>query len=74
MAVDTADRLLPSAATACIGYDAWGRVVTVPTGVTATAAQGAASVSYYAHDLVRSLTQGGTTRTYGLDPSKFHMD
>jgi RHS repeat-associated protein len=69
VAVDAADRLLDSGSAAGIGYDAWGRVVSVPAGLTSTGAAGAAAVTYYAHDLVRSLSQGGVTRTWGLDPA-----
>jgi RHS repeat-associated protein len=38
--------------------------------LTATPTAGAATVTYHANDLVRSLSQAGTTRTWSLDPAQ----
>jgi RHS repeat-associated protein len=45
-------------------YDALGRTTTVPA---ADAGGTAVTAAYYANDLVRSLTQGGVTKTWALD-------
>ncbi|TQS42778.1 RHS repeat-associated core domain-containing protein [Cryptosporangium phraense] len=59
---DTADRTTSTGYT----YDALGRTSTVPSADTANSA-GDLTVSYYTNDLVRALTQAGTTTTYALD-------
>ena len=66
---DAADRLNAiNGSSTGISYDAYGRMLTVPAGVTASGA--ASAMSYYANDFVRSLDTGaGQTRTYGLDPA-----
>jgi RHS repeat-associated protein len=59
---DEADRI----SNAGYQYDELGRTLTVP----ATDAGGNdLTVQYYANDLARSITQGGTTTTSGLDPA-----
>ncbi|MBN6052596.1 DNRLRE domain-containing protein [Nonomuraea sp. RK-328] len=59
---DTADRITDAGYT----YDAFGRTTTVPaTDVTGGADL---TVGYHANEMVASLTQNGTTKTYGLDP------
>ena len=66
---DAADRLLASGSGVGVVYDAWGRTTTLPAGLTSTPVAGDASSTYYVNDLVRSLTQGGGTRTWMLDPA-----
>jgi len=44
-----------------IAYDAFGRTTTSP------ASGGNVTIGYYVGDLVRSQTQAGLTRTWGLD-------
>jgi RHS repeat-associated protein len=59
---DAADRLIGTG----YDYDAFGRTQGVPatdTGGNAIAA------TYYANDLVRTLSQNGVSRTWSLDPS-----
>jgi RHS repeat-associated protein len=59
---DEADRITDTG----FDYDAFGRTLTVP----AASAGGAQLTStYYATDLVKSLSQDGTTRAYTLDPA-----
>lgn len=59
---DSADRITDSG----YSYDAFGRTTALPAG---SAANGAAvTVGYYAGDMVRSLTQASTTKTFTLDP------
>lgn len=60
---DTADRLTDNG----IAYDPFGRITTVamPAGATVTSA-------YYVNDLARSITSGGQTRTWTLDPARRH--
>jgi RHS repeat-associated protein len=70
LSYDVADRLLPVGAAAGTGYDTWGRVITQPGGLTATPTAGAATVTYHVNDLVASLVQDGTTRTWTLDPAQ----
>jgi RHS repeat-associated protein len=77
---DAADRMLASGVAAGTGYDAWGRITTLPAGLTSTPVAGDAGASYYANDLVRSVSQlvldaeGAPTttsgvRTWTLDPA-----
>jgi RHS repeat-associated protein len=66
---DAADRLLASGSGVGVVYDAWGRTTTLPAGLTSTPVAGDASSTYYVNDLVRSLAQGGGTRTWVLDPA-----
>jgi RHS repeat-associated protein len=70
LSCDVADRLLPVGAAAGTGYDAWGRVTSQPGGLTASPTAGAATVTYHANDLVASLSQAGTTRSWSLDPAQ----
>jgi RHS repeat-associated protein len=59
---DAADRITNSG----FQYDAFGRTLTVP----GTDAYGAdLTATYYADDLAHSITQGGTTTTFGRDPN-----
>lgn len=60
---DAADRITDSG----YAYDAFGRITAVPA---ADAGGTALSASYYTSDVVRSLTQAGTTRTWTLDPNR----
>jgi RHS repeat-associated protein len=63
---DGADRLLPQGADAGTGYDAFGRVTTLPQ----VAAGGTAvTTGYYVNDMVASQAQGAQTRAWTLDPS-----
>ena len=66
---DAADRLLASGSGVGVVYDSWGRTTTLPAGLTSTPVAGDVSSTYYVNDLVRSLTQGGGTRTWVLDPA-----
>ncbi|MEV6985327.1 DUF4082 domain-containing protein [Sphaerisporangium sp. NPDC051017] len=59
---DSADRITDSG----YSYDAFGRTTAVPAGSTANSA--AVTVGYYAGDMVRTLTQASTTKTFTLDP------
>lgn len=59
---DSADRITDAG----YSYDAFGRTTAVPAASTANGA--AVSVGYYAGDMVRTLTQGSTTKTFTLDP------
>ncbi|MEU6407717.1 DNRLRE domain-containing protein [Microbispora sp. NPDC046933] len=59
---DSADRINDSG----YSYDALGRTTAVPAGSTANGA--AVTVGYYAGDMVRTLTQASTTKTFTLDP------
>lgn len=69
LSYDNADRMLPTGAAAGTVYDAWGRITALPAGLTSTSGSGAATAGYYANDLVSSLSQGGATRTWTLDPA-----
>ena len=69
LSFDAADRLLASGSGVGVVYDAWGRTTTLPAGLTSTPVAGDALSTYYVNDLVRSLTQGGGTRTWVLDPA-----
>jgi RHS repeat-associated protein len=77
---DAADRMIASGVAAGTAYDAWGRITTLPAGLTSTPVAGDAGASYYANDLVRSVSQlvldaeGAPTttsgvRTWTLDPA-----
>jgi RHS repeat-associated protein len=68
LSYDSAHRLLPSGS-AAVAYDAWGRITTLPAGLTGTPAAGNATIGYHVNDLARSTTQGGVTRTWTLDPA-----
>jgi RHS repeat-associated protein len=63
---DEADRLLNSGSGNNYSYDAFGRALSVPA---ADAGGQTLSASYYVDDRVRSLTQGGVTKTYTNDPA-----
>jgi YD repeat-containing protein len=60
---DAADRITGTG----YSYDAFGRIIAVPA---ADAGGSALTASYYTNDMVRSLTQAGTTRTWTLDPNR----
>jgi RHS repeat-associated protein len=62
-AYDGADRLIDSSVT----YDSFGRETALPS--SANAGKGPLAVSYYGNDLTHGITQGGTTKTYTLDPA-----
>lgn len=60
---DTADRITDAG----YRYDTLGRTLAVP----AAHARGAElTAEYYSNDLVRSLTQGGASKTWTLDPTQ----
>lgn len=59
---DTADRVTDSG----YSYDAFGRTLTVPSAQVD--GKGNLTIGYFANDMVASLTQGSTTRTFTLDP------
>lgn len=61
---DTADRPATSGYT----YDAFGRTTAMPASDSPSG--NAATLSYYASDLVNTMVAGGTTVTYNLDPSR----
>ena len=60
---DAADRITDAG----YSYDSLGRITTVPA---ADAGDTTLTASYYTSDMVRSLTQGATTRTWTLDPNR----
>jgi len=60
---DAADRIIGTGYV----YDTFGRITAVPA---ADAGGSALAASYYTSDMVRSLTQGATTRTWTLDPNR----
>jgi RHS repeat-associated protein len=66
---DSADRLLATGIDTGLGYDAFGRITTLPGTDTSTPAAGAVSTSFYANDLVRSISQGTSSATFTLDPA-----
>jgi RHS repeat-associated protein len=59
---DSADRITDAG----YAYDAFGRTTAVPAASTADST--AVTAGYYAGDMVRTLTQGSTTKTFTLDP------
>lgn len=59
---DDADRLTTTGYT----YDAFGRTITIPAAHAAGGTD--LQVGYHVNDLVASLQQDGTSRTYALDP------
>jgi RHS repeat-associated protein len=65
---DIADRLQATGTDAGLAYDAFGRITNLPSADTGNAG-GAATLSYYANDLVRTEAQVGTTMAYRLDAS-----
>ncbi|KYH43099.1 hypothetical protein [Branchiibius sp. NY16-3462-2] len=66
---DTADRLQPSGTDTGLVYDAFGRITTLPAADTPNSSGGNVTNSYYTNDLVRSMTQNGTTTAWALDAS-----
>lgn len=67
---DSADRVTNTGYT----YDALGRTLTMPDTDTAVGAgAGNATITYYANDLARTITQGATTTSFTLDalPNRF---
>jgi RHS repeat-associated protein len=60
---DAADRITDAG----YAYDSFGRITSVPA---ADAGGTALTAGYYTTDMVRSLTQGATTRTWTLDPNR----
>jgi YD repeat-containing protein len=63
-AYDAADRITDSG----FVYDTFGRITTVPAAAAGTTSD--VTASYYTSDMVRSLTQAGTTHTWTLDPNR----
>ncbi|MCA2223093.1 RHS repeat-associated core domain-containing protein [Nonomuraea aurantiaca] len=59
---DTADRIINTGYV----YDTFGRTTMVPAADVTGGAN--LTIGYHANDMVASLTQSGTTKTYGLDP------
>jgi RHS repeat-associated protein len=59
---DSADRITDAG----YAYDAFGRTTAMPAASTANGT--AVTAGYYAGDMVRTLTQGSTTKTFTLDP------
>ncbi|WP_291526056.1 hypothetical protein [Branchiibius sp. NY16-3462-2] len=66
---DTADRLQPSGTDTGLVYDAFGRISTLPAADAPNSGGGNVTNSYYTNDLVRSMTQNGTTTAWALDAS-----
>lgn len=66
---DTADRLQATGSDTGLVYDAFGRITTLPAADAPNSSNGNVTSSYYANDLVRSMTQNGTTTTWALDAS-----
>jgi RHS repeat-associated protein len=66
---DNADRMLPTGAATGTAYDPWGRITTLPAALTATPTAGDTTIGYYVNDMARTLTQGGGTRTWTMDPA-----
>ncbi|WP_157254935.1 DNRLRE domain-containing protein [Nonomuraea typhae] len=60
---DTADRITNTG----YAYDEWGRTTRVPAAHVA--GSGDLSVGYFANGLVASLSQGGESSSFALDPS-----
>jgi len=60
---DSADRITDSG----VGYDTFGRITTVPAAAAGTTSD--ITASYYTSDMVRALTEAGTTHTWTLDPN-----
>ncbi len=63
---DTADRPLTSG-TSSYSYDQLGRQLTIPAVDAPNPANGDITLGYYDDDSARSITQAGTTLSYGLD-------
>lgn len=63
---DTADRPLTSG-TSSYSYDQLGRQLTIPAVDAPNPNNGDIALGYYDDDSARSITQDGTTLTYGLD-------
>lgn len=67
-AFDTADRPVTGANGAgAYGYDQLGRATTVPASDAPRPSGGDIALAYYGNDLVRSITQGGSSTTFTLD-------
>ena len=60
---DTADRITTTGTV----YDALGRTTTLAAADTSIPANGNATISYHANDMVKSITQSGRTSDYTLD-------
>jgi RHS repeat-associated protein len=60
---DAADRITDTG----FAYDTFGRIATVPAAAAGTT--GDITASYYVSNMVRALTQAGTTHTWTLDPN-----
>jgi RHS repeat-associated protein len=67
LSYDNADRLLSSGSASGVAYDAFGRMTSVPSSLVSGGS--AVSVGYYTDDMVNTLTQGGVTQTWTLDPA-----
>jgi RHS repeat-associated protein len=61
---DAADRITDTG----FAYDTFGRITTVPAAAAGT--PGDITAAYYTSDMVRGLTQAGTTHTWTLDPNR----
>ncbi|MDX2973376.1 RHS repeat-associated core domain-containing protein [Kribbella solani] len=67
-AFDTADRPITGAnGTGNYAYDALGRTTTLPASDTPHPADGDIDLAYYDSDLVRAMSQAGTTTSFTLD-------
>jgi RHS repeat-associated protein len=60
---DAADRITDTG----FVYDTFGRITTIPAAAAGTPSN--ITASYYTSDMVRALTEGGTTHTWTLDPN-----
>jgi RHS repeat-associated protein len=61
---DDADRITNTG----YAYDGLGRTTSTPAAGLSAGSTGAVAASYYANDMVASLTQGSKSQTYTLDP------
>jgi len=68
-AYDTADRLLGNGVDLGLAYDSFGRITTLPGTDTSAGGNTPVTSTYYDDDLVRSMTQGTSTVTFGRDAS-----
>lgn len=70
-AYDNADRITTAPGGASYVYDAFGRVTTLPQADTPAALAGGSpgnvTGAYYDNDLIKTLTQNGTSTSFGLD-------
>jgi RHS repeat-associated protein len=71
---DSADRITTAPGGGTYAYDDFGRATTMPQADTPAAAvtgstPGDVTLGYYDDDSIKSLTQNGTTTSFGLDPA-----